>query len=413
MQILPKLFLLLINIDQETVLKFFGVEDPNIYLNSAGSLVSTEISLETLKLVFQGILERYQDGLGLLDVENIILFITFIRFIILSFRYNIKTSFYISCISLFAGMIWYFHLKDLYSWYTSMLVGNRLTSQMAEDSINKREFIQGVRRSNEYIDFINEHPLKFFKQTWLNAVERDGYRIDPISMLMTKVPAEYKASVHKIYYSIFNNALPTAWSVIDKQLRELSPILLYLVIVRLNKKYCPYLIRWHWTFLFVFQFVEEIVVKLVYRLWTLQNYILIPQGKFQTSMMLQTFFMSVITIHYVVVWFGLLHATCGQYFYMPFIVENTEIHIGKRPQASIYSGGYTSWQDGNPRRIDLMVTGKKRFVLPRIWWGWFGKSRFDIEEKSYRQNRRKRLRKKRSKGFKKLIRRLKKWILKS
>jgi len=50
MQILLKLFLLLINIDQETVLNFFGIENPNIYLNTGfdAASVSTEISIETL-----------------------------------------------------------------------------------------------------------------------------------------------------------------------------------------------------------------------------------------------------------------------------------------------------------------------------------------------------------------------------
>ena len=80
MPIFLKLFLLLINIDQETVLNFFGVEDPNIYLNTGfeGVPVSTEISIQTLKLIFQGLLEQYQYGLGLVDIENILLFITFL-----------------------------------------------------------------------------------------------------------------------------------------------------------------------------------------------------------------------------------------------------------------------------------------------------------------------------------------------
>ena len=30
--------------------------------------------------------------------------------------------------------------------------------------------------------------------------------------------------------------------------------------------------------------------------------------------------------------FGLFHAIWGQYFYIPFFVENTELHIGPRPK---------------------------------------------------------------------------------
>ena len=94
MQTLLKLFLLLINIDQETILNFFGIEDPTLYLDlgEKSGVVSTEISSETLKIVLQGLFERYQDGLGLIDIENLLIFITFIRFLILANRYNIKTS---------------------------------------------------------------------------------------------------------------------------------------------------------------------------------------------------------------------------------------------------------------------------------------------------------------------------------
>ena len=42
----------------------------------------------------------------------------------------------------------------------------------------------------------------------------------------------------------------------------------------------------------------------------------------------------------------MLHAIFSQYFYVPFIVQNSvELHVGKRPTKSIYSGGYTAWQD--------------------------------------------------------------------
>ena len=119
MSVFLKLFPLLINIDQETILNFFGIQDPNNFgdasYNSLTDLapVSTDVSLGTLKLIFEGLLERYQDGLGLVDIENIILFISVIRFILLALKYNIKTSFYICCIGIFAGGLWYFHLKDL------------------------------------------------------------------------------------------------------------------------------------------------------------------------------------------------------------------------------------------------------------------------------------------------------------
>ena len=72
----------------------------------------------------------------------------------------------------------------------------------------------------------------------------------------------------------------------------------------------------------------------------------------------------VISLHLGLIFFGLFHAIWGQYFYFPFIVENTELHIGPRPKNSIYSGGDTAWQDEKETNI-------KRF-LPKFWYGWFG-----------------------------------------
>ena len=39
-----------------------------------------------------------------------------------------------------------------------------------------------------------------------------------------------------------------------------------------------------------------------------------------------------VVLHLGSILFGLLHAVWGQYFYFPFLVENTELHIGPRPK---------------------------------------------------------------------------------
>ena len=71
-----------------------------------------------------------------------------------------------------------------------------------------------------------------------------------------------------------------------------------------------------------------------------------------------------ITLHLGFLLFALLHAICGQYFYFPFFVENTELHIGPRPKNSIYSGGKTAWQNEKEANI------QRKF--PKLWYGWFG-----------------------------------------
>ena len=411
---LLKLFLLLINIDQETVLNFFGLDDPNTYLNTSfdGVPVSTEMSIETLKLVFQGFLERYQYGLGLVDIENILLFITFVRFVILANRYNIKTSFYISCISLFAGFLWYTHLKDLIGWYGDMISYNRLTSRYLDDMLTEAYIEDAQDQKIMYLEFINQNPLNFLKSSLVYASERNGYRIDPISMLIANLPETLKIQASKGYYSIYGQVFPNIWRIIGGQLQEIAPLLLYVFIVRINKKYCPYLIRWHWTYLIVSSLFEGEIIRIMYRLYTYDSMVLIPSERFDESALLQPIFMMVITMHYFLVCLGLLHAAFGQYFYIPFLTENTEIHIGKRPQTSIYSGGYTSWQDGGSKQIEIMTNDRKSLKFPRLWWGWLGKQS-NLNESEYRKQQQNRFRKKQKKGWSKFIRQFKKWILRN
>lgn len=413
MHSLLKLFLLLINLDQETVLNFFGLDDPNMYLNTNFDTVSisTDISIETLKLIIQGLFERYQYGLGLVDIENILLFVTFIRFVILANRYNLKTSFYISCISLFAGFLWYTHLKDLIGWYGDMISYNRLTSRYLDDMLTESYIEDTKNQKIMYLEFINQNPLNFLKSSLVYASERSGYRIDPLSMFISSLPESLKNSVKPLYYSIYQSVLPGIWSFIGGQLQEIAPLLMYVFIVRINKKYCPYLIRWHWTYLIVSSLFEGEIIRILYRLYTYDSMVLIPSERFDESALLQPIFMIIITTHYCLVCLGLLHAVCGQYFYIPFLTENTEIHIGKRPQNSIYSGGYTSWQDGGSKQIQILAKDRKSLTFPRLWWGWLGKSN-NLNELSYRKGQQEKFKKKRFKRLNKLVQKFKKWVFK-
>ena len=88
-----KVLLLLINIDQETVLNWFGVESPtnrNTFSKTLESnsvnLLNNEvepapaISFETLRLIVEELGNKVQDGLTLADIENILFFHSFYSF---------------------------------------------------------------------------------------------------------------------------------------------------------------------------------------------------------------------------------------------------------------------------------------------------------------------------------------------
>ena len=56
------------------------------------------------------------------------------------------------------------------------------------------------------------------------------------------------------------------------------------------------------------------------------------------------------------------------YFYVPFFVENTELHIGPRPKNSIYSGGQTSWQDQEEKeQSSPRQNPEAQYQLADIW----------------------------------------------
>lgn len=381
-----KLLLLLINIDQETVLNWFGIESPNLSMNS-GNLLTTNsepsslISLETVKLIVEGLWQRVQDGLTLADIENILFFILFIRFIILAIRYNLKTSFYITCIGLFAGYLWYRHLIDLISMYRSVLIKLPYLHKLGIDAVQlramNRQLVLTDLKLGDNVHWYNPGQLIYYAFTngiiKLNQETGLRYYIDPVSMAISNLKESDKVNVIPLYYKIYNKIVPQFFEAISKFWTQLSGIAAYAVITRIGKRYCPYLVRWHWTFLLIIGFIEQILVYFVYRVSYFQTNILIPQTQVSNyidqNIILQVNILNgliafVISLHLGLIFFGLFHAIWGQYFYFPFIVENTELHIGPRPKNSIYSGGNTAWQDEKEKNV-------QRF-LPKFWYGWFG-----------------------------------------
>ena len=388
-----KVLLLLINLDQETVLNWFGVTNStnqDIYsqklesdrvnlLNSEIENTST-VSLKTLKLIVEGLWNRVEDGLALADIETILFFILFIRFIILAIRYNLKTSFYITCIGLFAGYLWYRHLIDLISMYRNVLIKIPYLHKLGIDAVHlrsmSRQIIATDLKLGDNVRWYNPLQLVYYAviRGITNVDSETGlrYYIDPISMIISNL--KEKTNVLPIYYKMYNKIIPQFFEAFGKFWAQLSGIAAYAIITRIGKRYCPYLVRWHWTFLLIIGFIEQILVYFVYRIIYFQDVILVPKIEASTnyidqSLLLQvdilnTLIAFIVSLHLGLIFFGLFHAICGQYFYFPFLVENTELHIGPRPKTSIYSGGNTAWQDEKEKNV-------RRF-LPKFWYGWFG-----------------------------------------
>jgi hypothetical protein len=392
-----RFLLFLINIDQETVLNWFGIENPNISYTSSESFEnynsqitntdinsSSAISFKTLKLIINGLWQQIQDGLTLTDIETLIFFLLFIRFIILIFRYNLKTSIYITCIGLCAGYLWYRHLIDVILMYRQMLIKvpylQRLGTNVIEFESSSRALLTTELKPGSDVHWYNPGKLLYYAFTkgiiQTNSDTGVKYYIDPISMIISNLNEESKSKVIPIYYKMYNTIIPRFFETIREFWNQLSGIAAYAIITRIGKRYCPYLIRWHWTFLLIIGFVEQILIYFLYRLMYFQDIIIqeklsiaAAQNYPDSNLLLQFNILTglsafCIMVHLGSIFFGLFHAICGQYFYFPFLVENTELHIGPRPKNSIYSGGKTAWQDEKQANFQRRI--------PKIWYGWFG-----------------------------------------
>jgi hypothetical protein len=391
-----RLLFLLINIDQKTVLNWFGIEDPVIHearqalangsnLNLSNIEQSTNLSIRTLGLLIGGLLSKLQDGLTIVDIENSLFFILFVRFIILAIRYNLKTSFYITSIGFFAGYLWYRHLLDIISTYSNVLVKIPFLQNFGQDTIQLGSMgNQGLATNSklgENTHWYNPGQVIYsgIMRAIVNIDPETGkkYYIDPLSMIISKIQQSGNSDIISFYYKLYDKIIPKVYDVCSKFWAQLSGIAAYATITRIGKRYCPYLIRWHWTFLLIIMMIEQIFITFISRANYFQTQVLIPQKETYDSSiimnleaqinLLNIMIVSIVLIHIGFLIFGLFHAIWGQYFYFPFFVENTELHIGPRPKNSIYSGGNTSWQDSTEK--DKTSSRK----LPKIWYGWFGR----------------------------------------
>jgi len=403
-----KILIILIKIDQETVLNWFGIEDPEkrelresiergFEFNLSELEPSPDVSFETFRLLIEGLCQKVQEGLTLADIENIVLFILFIRFIILALRYNLKTAFYITIIGLLAGYLWYRHFIDLISAYRNVIAQLPFLHKLGMDAIQLRAYHRQMAftdfKLGDQVHWYNPGLMLYYAFTKgiIHIDPESGlrYYIDPISMLVSKLGEPIKSKVIPLYYDIYNLFIPKVYDICSQYWNQLSGLVGYTIITRMGKRYCPYLIRWHWTFLLMIGLVEPMLLSFIYRISYFQARVLIPQvNPFEDvegfedlqgfsffinyDILLQVNILNavitaLILAHMGLVLFGLFHAICGQYFYMPFFVENTELHVGPRPKNSIYSGGNTAWQEPEEKEKTPYR------LLPKLWYGWFGR----------------------------------------
>jgi|AntRauMFilla1563_2_1112583.scaffolds.fasta_scaffold06516_4 hypothetical protein len=407
----PRLLSVLIHIDQETILNWVGIETRNAELSADINQFSSNILLETIGLIIENLWLKINQGLNLSDIESCLVFILLLRFVILGFRYNLKTSFYISCIGFVAGYLWYRHLIDLISIYRNKLLTVPFLENLGMDALQLREYHYQIAVSNKTLGE-NIHWYDFgqliyysFMRGIIDVDQNTGLRsyIDPLSMIISNLDESAQSKIVPLYYKVYNQILPKLFTTCSNFWNQLSGIAAYGLVTRIGKRYCPYLIRWHWTLLLVVSILEPFIEYFIFRAEFFEEFILLPRLVLTNSqstveeitqaiqivsyynvklpeinsetynrILLQILGLKIIVniiliIHVGLILLALFHAIWGQYFYLPFLTENVELHIGPRPRNSIYSGGNTSWQDPSEKEKNF-----SRF-FPKIWYGWFGR----------------------------------------
>lgn len=374
MKFFSQLLFLLIEIKQETILNWLGIEDPlraelrdlvdlgfddiELSINIDQSIIdlSPDMSVETFRIIVDTVWQKFShDGLGLNDIENIILFMAFVRFIILVLRFNLKTAFLITCIGIAATYVWYLHLSEVLYGYLNLLFKMPFMTTIAFDLMELRESKIATRGENYSL----RYPIRLLWRSLVNGSQQNGHNIDPLSMIFSRFSEEVKVYTNRIYYLIYRDAGPTVLQLCRKIYHDIGPLVRYTFIVRVGKKYCPYLVRWHWTFLMLVQVTERFLIFLIYRISLYNDRVLIPKSHMiditsSTNQFYQDRLGDEITLLYFIVFlftgchlafilYALLQALWGQYFYVPFYTENVELHLGEVPN-SPYVGGNMPWR---------------------------------------------------------------------
>lgn len=350
-----------------------------INLINSFTAIQEKLSLDSLRLTVENFwLQIRETGLGLTEIDNLLIIIILVRLLVLIIRYNIFTAFLITGIGVIAGYLWYSTFISTLFVYENALYKNSLTFKLGVDANQIRRIMQAkVMNSSYQIRLTNPVGICIYALGTGSIYE--GHRIDPISMFMANIPESFPKYdwIEGTYYLFYRKIIPITTRAILDFIDAFTSYAVYTVITRVNKRYCPYLIRWHWTLIIILKFFEPYITYLIYRINDYSYNILYPQilksKEYGITLTQPAFEMqlldyicfTIIIIHLSFLLFAMLHAVCGQYFYIPFFTENVELHIGERNKMDKYSGGYTAWQDGK----ESPTTG----FIPKLWYGWFGR----------------------------------------
>merc|ERR1712071_461817 len=313
-------------------------------------------------------------GFTIDEFQKTMVLLCLIRFVIYSIKYNIITSFKMCAIGSFSCLLWAAALNDCVGAYFPVLQFNPLLKRIQDEEQLFRQIAQGlaVQRINTVM---------------LNRMTGDIYHFEWLGPLFRAMPESIAHYTDPIYEYVRTDFYDVARKFYKLNIRQLLPFVAYTTLVRIGKKYCPYHVRWHFTFIILYNQIVGFVYEGAGRAQAMITYTLLPQFRFEEAQTVQLYLGTLALVHMGAIMLAMLHCIFSQYFYVPMFTYGAELHCGKRPKNSIYSGGYTAWQD-----VYTFYDLKFRESM-RLWWGWLGRGTKAMRKKNG-EDKKKRKRKK-------------------
>ena len=311
--------------------------------------------------LFEAIMDKYHTittkGFTLDEFEKAMMIICLIRFIVYSIRYNPITSFKICGVGALSCILWTFDMNDCVNSYNKLFKYFPLLQRMAIEYDTYERQIYGIVQQRLW----NERML-------VSTGQKSPYHFEWLGPLFEMMPQKYKHLTDPAFEYIKKDLFYDWQTFYKKFLRPELPELAFVFFMRLGKKYVPYHTRWHASMIVTLSFFTPLAYGMVGRANRMIYQTLLPERRYQEVEDLQLWIGCFIFFHFTCIFYAMLHAIFSQYFYVPFIVQNAELHVGRRPGKSLYSGGYTAWQDETFRFFDPNFR-----ELSRLWWGWLGR----------------------------------------
>ena len=337
-------------------------------------------------------------GLNLFEIQIILICLVIIRLIYYSVRYNPITSIKLCSIGAVSCYFWWVVLNDcVKGYYTSMECQSLLMRMHYEQDIFRDTLEDRLETKWQIIKLKRLIRGEKVERRSLQETVRivfDWTFDKVVFKILPFIPFSPLVQLINFAYNKVSNNWIMFYQAVEGFFVGLYPFALYTFFVRQQKRFIPYHVRWHYTFIIITNPYFNYFATCMARAQIFIAETLIPRNRLVEAQELEVMLGCFALTHIACVTTAMLHALFNQYFYIPLFSFTTELHIGKRPKESFYSGGYTAWQD----HWNFWDAASYRSAL-RLWWGWLGRGVLNEDKEGRKEVRKYRREFYKSKGL--------------